>query len=158
MTVHRTFPSLLLVSALVGCESRLATSELIFIDGRAVAPVSDSIYAYTALGQPGVLLHYRESGVLDTLGAEELSSPVQTQWVDGLWYVSDVVDGRPLIMVFDSDGEVTDRVDLGGIASALLLVTRVMKRDSKFAYGPYLIVGAWVAILWGEQILDWYLR
>ena len=47
---------------------------------------------------------------------------------------------------------------LGGIASALLLVTGIMKRDSKFAYGPYLIVGSWVAIIWGEHILDWYLR
>lgn len=47
---------------------------------------------------------------------------------------------------------------LGGVASALLLATRVMKRDSKFAYGPYLIVGSWVAIIWGEQILEWYLR
>lgn len=46
---------------------------------------------------------------------------------------------------------------LGGIASVLLLISRVKKRDSKFAYGPYLIVGAWVAIIWGEQILDWYL-
>jgi leader peptidase (prepilin peptidase)/N-methyltransferase len=47
---------------------------------------------------------------------------------------------------------------LGGIASVLLLVSRTKGRDSKFAYGPYLVIGAWIAIIWGEQILEWYLR
>jgi len=100
------------------CESRLEKSELIFVDGRAVAPALDSIYAFTALRQPGVLRHYRHTGVLDTLGADELTSPVQSQWIDGTWYVSDVIDGRPSIVVFGAGGEVVERVDLGGIASA----------------------------------------
>jgi prepilin signal peptidase PulO-like enzyme (type II secretory pathway) len=47
---------------------------------------------------------------------------------------------------------------LGGIASALLLVSRTKGRDARFAYGPYLVAGAWVSIIWGERILEWYLR
>lgn len=46
---------------------------------------------------------------------------------------------------------------LGGVASILLLVFTKRGRHSKFAYGPYLVAGAWAAVLWGEPILDWYL-
>ncbi|MDJ0663681.1 MAG: A24 family peptidase [Acidimicrobiia bacterium] len=48
-------------------------------------------------------------------------------------------------------------VVLGGVASVLLLVAR-RSRKSKFAYGPFLVVGAWIALAWGTQIADWYLR
>ena len=46
---------------------------------------------------------------------------------------------------------------LGGIASILLLVFTRRGRDGKFAYGPYLVAGAWISLLWGETLLDWYL-
>jgi leader peptidase (prepilin peptidase)/N-methyltransferase len=46
---------------------------------------------------------------------------------------------------------------LGGVASILLLVLTKRGRRAKFAYGPYLVAGAWAAVLWGEPILDWYL-
>ena len=45
----------------------------------------------------------------------------------------------------------------GGVVAVLLLVFTKKGRDSKFAYGPYLVAGAWVAILWGEEIANWYL-
>ena len=45
---------------------------------------------------------------------------------------------------------------LGGVASGLLLVFSRKGRKAKFAYGPYLVVGAWVALAWGERIADWY--
>lgn len=44
----------------------------------------------------------------------------------------------------------------GAVAVALLIFTK-RGRDAKFAYGPYLVAGAWVAILWGQEITDWYL-
>jgi len=46
---------------------------------------------------------------------------------------------------------------LGGLASVGVLLFTRKGRDSKFAYGPYLVAGAWIAILWGTGILDWYL-
>ena len=46
---------------------------------------------------------------------------------------------------------------LGGVASILILVFTSKGRDAKFAYGPYLVAGAWIAVLWGERVIDWYL-
>lgn len=46
---------------------------------------------------------------------------------------------------------------LGGIASGLLLMFGRKGRKAKFAYGPYLVLGAWVALVWGQQIVDWYM-
>lgn len=46
---------------------------------------------------------------------------------------------------------------LGGIASIMLLVFTRRGRDAKFAYGPYLVAGAWIALLWAEDLLDLYL-
>ncbi len=46
---------------------------------------------------------------------------------------------------------------MGGVVSIVLLVFTSKGRDAKFAYGPYLILGAWIALFWGEGILDWYL-
>jgi hypothetical protein len=118
MKIHRAFYPVLALTTLAACQPRTPNAELIFVDGRAVAPALDSVYAITASGIPGVLLHYRRTGVLDTIGAAELSSPIHTQWQNGLWYVSDVIDGRPSIAVFDQNGAVTRHIDLGGIASA----------------------------------------
>ena len=47
---------------------------------------------------------------------------------------------------------------LGGVASVLLLVFSERSRKAKFAYGPYLVVGAWMGVIWGQSIADWYLR
>ena len=118
MTKNRALFAVLALTTATACQLGTPNAELIFVDGRAVAPALDSVFAITALGNPGVLLYYRRTGVLDTIGAEELSSPIHTQWLDGSWFVSDVIDGRPSIVVFDPDGVVTRRIDLGGIASA----------------------------------------
>lgn len=47
---------------------------------------------------------------------------------------------------------------LGGVVSAVLLLLTRRGRKSKFAYGPFLVVGAWLAMFWGVEIADWYLR
>ncbi len=46
---------------------------------------------------------------------------------------------------------------LGGVVSAVLLLTRRKGRRDTIPFGPYLIAGAYLTIAWGEQILDWYL-
>ena len=46
---------------------------------------------------------------------------------------------------------------LGGVVSGLLLLFGAKGRKAKFAYGPYLVLGAWVAVIWGQRITDWYL-
>jgi len=47
---------------------------------------------------------------------------------------------------------------LGGLSSVGLLVSRRKGRADKFAYGPYLVVGAYIAVLYGAEVIDWYLR
>lgn len=46
---------------------------------------------------------------------------------------------------------------LGGVASVVLLVFTDRSRRAKFAYGPFLVAGAWIGLFWGPQIADWYL-
>ncbi len=47
---------------------------------------------------------------------------------------------------------------LGGIAGLILVVGRMAKLKDHFAYGPPLVLGTYVGIAWGTEILDWYLR
>lgn len=47
---------------------------------------------------------------------------------------------------------------LGGLVSVLLLATRLKGRNDRFAYGPYLVLGAYLGVLYGADLLDWYLR
>jgi leader peptidase (prepilin peptidase)/N-methyltransferase len=46
---------------------------------------------------------------------------------------------------------------IGGVVSLLLLVTKRKGRKDAIPFGPPLIVGAWVALVWGQQLVDWYL-
>jgi hypothetical protein len=81
-----------------------------FIDGRATAPAGDSLLAFSAQGLTGVLVYDRRNGNLDTLGAGELVSATHVQWVHDRWYVSDVRDGRPWIIIFSPTGTVLERI------------------------------------------------
>lgn len=46
---------------------------------------------------------------------------------------------------------------LGGVASGLMLLFGRKGRKAKFAYGPYLVLGSWIAVVWGQRITHWYL-
>lgn len=118
MAGKRLLTIVLAALAVAACEPGGPDAELVFVDGRAVAPAFDSVYAYTALGVPGVLLHYRHTGATTSWGSEELSSPWHIQWMNDRWYVSDVDDGQPLVVVFTPDGVEERRISLSGIASA----------------------------------------
>ena len=45
---------------------------------------------------------------------------------------------------------------LGGAISVLLLVTGLRGRKDFIPFGPFIAIGAWIALLYGKQILDWY--
>lgn len=47
---------------------------------------------------------------------------------------------------------------LGGIAAVILLVSRKKGRKEHMAFGPYLAVGIFVALLYGDRLIGWYLR
>ncbi len=44
----------------------------------------------------------------------------------------------------------------GGLSAILLLVTRVRGRRDAVPYAPFLAAGAWIALLYGNQIVAWY--
>ena len=46
---------------------------------------------------------------------------------------------------------------LGGLVSAILVVFRIRSRKDSIPFGPYLVAGAYLAIVWAGTIADWYL-
>lgn len=45
---------------------------------------------------------------------------------------------------------------IGAIIASILLLTHKKKAQGAIAFGPYLVLGGFVAWLWGEQIISWY--
>lgn len=46
---------------------------------------------------------------------------------------------------------------LGGLVSAILVVFRIRSRKDSIPFGPYLVAGAYLAIVWAGTIANWYL-
>lgn len=47
---------------------------------------------------------------------------------------------------------------VGSIVSLALIAARKKKFKDKVPFGPFLIIGLVIALIWGEQIINWYLR
>ena len=47
-------------------------------------------------------------------------------------------------------------VIIGGLVAVFLLVSRLRKRKEAIPFGPFLAVGAMVALVWGGSIIHWY--
>jgi leader peptidase (prepilin peptidase)/N-methyltransferase len=45
----------------------------------------------------------------------------------------------------------------GGIVAAVLLITRRKQRKDTVPFGPFLCLGALITLLWGSNILNWYM-
>lgn len=48
-------------------------------------------------------------------------------------------------------------VVLGGVAAAFLILLKRKRRKDAIAFGPFLALGAMVTLVWGTQLLQWYL-
>lgn len=46
---------------------------------------------------------------------------------------------------------------MGGIIGAFLLISKIKDRKSAIPFGPFLALGTFVSLYWGEQIINWYL-
>ena len=44
----------------------------------------------------------------------------------------------------------------GAVVGVLLMIFGSAGRKTKIPFGPFMLVGAWIAILWGQGITDWY--
>lgn len=45
---------------------------------------------------------------------------------------------------------------IGGIYASFLLLSGKRKIGAKIPFGPYMVVGLFVALLWGDRLLSWY--
>lgn len=107
-----------LAGGLAACGRPVPPPQPVFIDGRPVTAVGDSLLAFTRSGLPAVLLAHRPSGPgIDTLGAGVLHSPLHIQFSGDRWYVSDIEDGRPSLVVFTPDGRLERRIDLARVGA-----------------------------------------
>jgi leader peptidase (prepilin peptidase)/N-methyltransferase len=46
---------------------------------------------------------------------------------------------------------------LGGLASILLLLLTKASRKDAIPFGPWLVLGSWLAIVVGDAVAEWYL-
>ena len=46
---------------------------------------------------------------------------------------------------------------LGGLAGVIFLIARKKGKKDEMAFGPYLAMGAFIALMWGEKIFNWYI-
>jgi leader peptidase (prepilin peptidase)/N-methyltransferase len=47
---------------------------------------------------------------------------------------------------------------LGGVVGVILMALGRAGRKTQIPFGPYMIVGAWLALAWATPVADWYLR
>jgi len=46
---------------------------------------------------------------------------------------------------------------LGALAGIFLIVSKIKSREDEVPFGPFIILGSFITLLWGEKILSWYL-
>lgn len=105
------------VALLAGCDAPAPVVEPVFLAGRAVEPDGDSLFAVTARDAGGLVVFDGRGRLRDTLGLGFLRNPDHVQIMNDAWYVSDVEDGRPVVVVLARDGTLVRRVPLDGIAT-----------------------------------------
>jgi len=47
---------------------------------------------------------------------------------------------------------------LGGVVAIVLIATKKKSRKDGIAFGPFLALGAFITLLWGQPIITWYLH
>jgi leader peptidase (prepilin peptidase)/N-methyltransferase len=47
---------------------------------------------------------------------------------------------------------------VGAVVGLVLMGTGRMKKDKPMPFGPFIAAAGWIALIWGEQILDFYSR
>jgi leader peptidase (prepilin peptidase)/N-methyltransferase len=46
---------------------------------------------------------------------------------------------------------------LGALAGIILIMTKIKKREDAIPFGPFIVLGSFITLLWGEQIISWYI-
>ena len=56
----------------------------------------------------------------------------------------------PLIIIFSSA--------TGAIIGILMIVVKKHEKSTPIPFGPYLAIAGWISMMWGSQIMHWYLN
>jgi len=46
---------------------------------------------------------------------------------------------------------------LGALIGIILIITKIKKREDVIPFGPFIILGSFITLLWGEKIITWYM-
>lgn len=46
---------------------------------------------------------------------------------------------------------------LGAIISIILLVTKIREKKDPIPFGPFIILGFFITVFWGDELINWYL-
>ena len=47
---------------------------------------------------------------------------------------------------------------LGAIISVILLITKIKGKKDPIPFGPFIILGFYITVFWGEKLINWYMR
>ena len=104
--------TLVALATLAACKAPSTFKAPIFIAGRSVATMGDSLFAVPAANAPVVLVLNRDGRVADTLGAGTLTQPVQIQALADTWFVSDGGGTAPTLFAFTAGGHLLRETSL----------------------------------------------
>ncbi len=46
---------------------------------------------------------------------------------------------------------------LGALAGIILIMSKIKSREDAVPFGPFIVLGSFITLLWGEKIISWYL-
>jgi len=46
---------------------------------------------------------------------------------------------------------------LGALAGIILIMSKIKKREDVIPFGPFIVLGSFITLFWGEKIILWYL-
>ena len=46
---------------------------------------------------------------------------------------------------------------IGALIGIILIMTKIKKREDAIPFGPFIVLGSIITLLWGEKILSWYI-
>jgi len=47
---------------------------------------------------------------------------------------------------------------LGALTGIFLIMAKIKSREDAVPFGPFIVLGSFISLLWGEKIISWYLR
>jgi len=46
---------------------------------------------------------------------------------------------------------------LGALAGIILIFSKIKSRKDAVPFGPFIVLGFFISLLWGKQIISWYI-